>query len=292
MDIPFESEASKSLADTDAQQNRKNKWTRVGLPILQVTDLLALLVTYAVSIGLVSILFFEWEHPHVENWSWFLLCLWVMLLPALHVTIALIIKFIIKIKTGFSHIYGIGFFGLELAMFLFIPSVFLGVWSPVESYTTDIADYGRWDRPSYDDFDMLLLPDHYTVRCADNSTYYYRCRAVFDHTSDIYVEYALDEEAFYQEIARVEKLFEFYEEYETEFSWHEPYQYTTVTTDNYICIFRHYSSYFDPIPFSAAEDDYSYTIFAYNPQTLRVRYLVCASGENGAEQPYYLELDW
>ena len=39
-------------------------------------------------------------------------------------------------------------------------------------------------------------------------------------------------------------------------------------------------------------DNYDYIIFAYNDKTNTVRYIYCDSLENGADQPYYLELEW
>ena len=45
-------------------------------------------------------------------------------------------------------------------------------------------------------------------------------------------------------------------------------------------------------PFVTVDDSYTYEIFAYDPDSLRVRYIYCDSLENGADQPYYLQLDW
>ena len=45
-------------------------------------------------------------------------------------------------------------------------------------------------------------------------------------------------------------------------------------------------------PFKKATDNYDYIIFAYNDKTNIVRYIYCDSLENGADQPYYLELEW
>ena len=46
------------------------------------------------------------------------------------------------------------------------------------------------------------------------------------------------------------------------------------------------------MPFTKATDNYDYIIFAYNDENNTVRYIYCDSLENGADQPYYLELDW
>ena len=45
-------------------------------------------------------------------------------------------------------------------------------------------------------------------------------------------------------------------------------------------------------PFEKATDSYDYIIFSYNDKTNIVRYIYCDSLENGADQPYYLELEW
>lgn len=45
-------------------------------------------------------------------------------------------------------------------------------------------------------------------------------------------------------------------------------------------------------PFNKATNNYDYIIFAHNVEKKTVRYIYCESLENGADQPYYLTLDW
>lgn len=45
-------------------------------------------------------------------------------------------------------------------------------------------------------------------------------------------------------------------------------------------------------PFEEVSDSYTYYIFAYDETSLIVRYIMCDSLENGADQPFYLSLDW
>ena len=45
-------------------------------------------------------------------------------------------------------------------------------------------------------------------------------------------------------------------------------------------------------PFERVTNSYTYLIFAYNEYTNTVRYICCDSLENGADQPYYLQLEW
>ena len=59
----------------------------------------------------------------------------------------------------------------------------------------------------------------------------------------------------------------------------------------YICLIIYYVP-FGGKPFERAVHDYTYYIFAYDEQNLRVRYIYCDSEDDGYDQPYYLSLDW
>ena len=66
------------------------------------------------------------------------------------------------------------------------------------------------------------------------------------------------------------------------------YEFAELKKGDYNCLVLYYGDE----PFSAVTDSYTYIIFAYNDMTKTVRYIYCDSLENGADQPYYLELDW
>ena len=115
-----------------------------------------------------------------------------------------------------------------------------------------------------------------------DSKYYYRYLVGFDYTYDIYAEWPLEKDDFDKEVLRVQNL---YSEYSTDGCIYE-----TIKKGDYVCLFRYYSKY--STPFEAVNDNYSYWIFAYNEENLRVRYIYCDSLENGVDQPYYLSLEW
>ena len=106
----------------------------------------------------------------------------------------------------------------------------------------------------------------------------------------------MEKDEFYEEVARVKELFEKYSETDDYLldenrSIHTIEGYTTIKKGNYTCLF-YGSSYTNDDPFSKATDNYEYDIFAYDEKNLKVRYISCASLENGVDQPYYLELEW
>ncbi len=102
-----------------------------------------------------------------------------------------------------------------------------------------------------------------------------------DYTYDIYAEWPLRQEAFDKEVARVTELFESCAENR---SW----KVATVEKGDYVCLFFYQGT----PPFAPVTDSYTYYVFAYDPDHLWVRYILCDSLENGADQPYYLVLDW
>lgn len=160
------------------------------------------------------------------------------------------------------------------------------------SKTADIRNY-RWldsdclaDR---DPFYQELFPiwPHYFENGENGETvlldakYLYWERGGMDYTYDIYAEWPLRQEAFDKEVARVTELFESRAD---SGSW----KVVTVEKGDYVCLFCYDGS----PPFTSVNNSYTYYIFAYDPEHLRVRYILCDSLENGVDQPYYLDLDW
>ena len=121
-----------------------------------------------------------------------------------------------------------------------------------------------------------------------DALYYYRYITGMDYTYDVYAEWTLNDDAFDDEIARVTELFDSWENHaENSLVNHQLVE--KVFTENYTCLFwRPYGNG----PFTDETDNYEYYIFAYDESRHRVRYLNCASMENGVDQPYYLQLDW
>lgn len=172
----------------------------------------------------------------------------------------------------------------------------LGMTISTHSETSDIRNYRELDADcivNRDAFFQELFPDWSHTSVSElqpdgsyktvylDSRYYYCNRPAMDYTYDIYAQWPLKKEDFAIEVARVKALFESSaKEYTRE--------YEIVTKGNYTCLF----AYTGDAPFETVTDSYTYYIFAYNEANLTVRYILCDSLENGADQPYYLSLDW
>ena len=116
-----------------------------------------------------------------------------------------------------------------------------------------------------------------------DSKYYYRFIQGFDYTYDVYAEWSLEEDEFAAEVQRVRAV---YEKAVAEQTY--GYKFVEMEKGAFSCLIL----YDGHEPFQNEPNSYQYLIFAYNEDTNRVRYIYCDSLENGADQPYYLELDW
>lgn len=162
------------------------------------------------------------------------------------------------------------------------------------SETTNILNYRRFDPDCLANRSSFFLklfptrPPYYVVDgYLDDAHYLYRNLPAWDYTYDIYAEWSLEPEDFREEVARVTKL---YEEQERAIAEETTVPYiTTVEKGDYTCLI--YFPYSSP-PFEEVNWSYTYYIFAYDEETLRVRYILCDSLENGEDQPYYLSLPW
>lgn len=167
------------------------------------------------------------------------------------------------------------------------------------SETTDIRNYRRFDGECFVNRDVFFAEffptwPHYFDHVYNeegeieeiwlDASYYYQYSLGWDPTYDIYAEWPyLTQEEFDKEVNRVRALFESTESY---------YQYIhdpQTQKGPWTCLIL-----YDPSqkPFQEATSDYSYYIFAYDPDALRVRYIHCDSMDGGYDQPYYLQLDW
>lgn len=166
----------------------------------------------------------------------------------------------------------------------------IGVFS--HSETSDIRNYRRFDTdclanraPFFQDLFPLWpryfineeQPDGSWETVYLDAHYLYRDLPALDYTYDIYAEWPLEKADFDKEVSRVQALYE-----------NKTKKYDIVHKGNYTCFFAYDG---DP-PFEEVTDSYTYYIFAFDAQNLTVRYIMCDSLENGADQPYYLSLDW
>ena len=116
-----------------------------------------------------------------------------------------------------------------------------------------------------------------------DSKYYYRYIQGFDYTYDIYAEWPLEEDDFFEEVQRVKEIYE-----KAVLEKIYGYKFVEMEKGAFSCLIL----YDGHEPFQNEPNSYQYLIFAYDEDTNRVRYIYCDSLENGADQPYYLELDW
>lgn len=165
-----------------------------------------------------------------------------------------------------------------------------------KSETTDFVDYRDIDADCSANRDLFfseLFPawPHYFVNEQQpdgsfeavylDAHYYYRYISLLDYTYDIYAQWPLEKEEFEEEVARVKAL---YDTHATEYNR----DFVILEKGSYTCLI----SYFGNPPFEEVTNSYTYYIFAYDETNLIVRYILCDSLENGADQPYYLSLDW
>lgn len=169
------------------------------------------------------------------------------------------------------------------------------------SETTDFGDYRDLDPgciANRSDLFQDLFPKwpHYFVNEQQpdgsfetvylDAHYYYHYVRGWDYTYDIYAEWPLEQEAFSKEVERAKKVFDIYApsaDDRTEFR-----NYLTIQKGSYTCLML----YNGEPPFEEVTTSYTYCIFAYDTQNLRVRYIYCDSLEDGIDQPYYLSLEW
>ena len=177
-------------------------------------------------------------------------------------------------------------------------SYFMSFGIVSKSQTTDFRNYRDFDADCLADRNMVfqeLFPNwpHYfeNVKQADgsykavylDSHYYYHYHQGFDYTCDIYAEWPLDEDEYTKEVKRAIAVFTKNIENKT-----YNYKFAEFIKGDYDCLIL----YSGDEPFSVVTNNYDYIIFAYNDKNKTVRYIYCGSLENGADQPYYLELDW
>ena len=166
------------------------------------------------------------------------------------------------------------------------------------SETTDFRNYRDFDPDCLDTRNKVFneffpMWPHYfeNVKNEDDeweavyldAKYYYRFFYGMDYTYDIYAEWPLEADKFGGEVQRVKGVFEKAIADKT-----YGYKFVEIEKGEYTCLIL----YSGDEPFQKATNNYQYLIFAYSETTNSVRYIYCDSLENGADQPYYLQLDW
>lgn len=250
--------------------------------IFNTIDHVLFFISFFVAVYFIVYFFSEWKYPHFSNIPKGMLCLFLTAMPAI---IIFILWICLKVKVK-EQVYGIGWVSIVIISVSLLPLCIIGLIRPVESMTTDMDNYRVIDEIfiSNDSFYNELFPTRPECNSSDFN-YYYRCKAGFDYTMDIYAEWSLNETEFNEEVDRVKKLYSAYAVLDSD---NVDYKYTEIQKENYLCLLR----YNGETPFNQVEKDYYYSIFAYDKDNLRVRYILCYSNENGADQPYYLQLDW
>ncbi len=189
---------------------------------------------------------------------------------------------------------------LLLCLFTSYISLVVFIGNKPISRTTDFENYrifeSRFPGNSDDLFQDMFpqWPNYFENRKQEDGKwkkvnldahYFYQYLPDWYGSYDVYAEWPLEKEAFDQEVARVKGVFEKHA------SAKKTYNYVTMQKGPYICLIIYYVP-FGGKPFERAVHDYTYYIFAYDEQNLRVRYIYCDSEDDGYDQPYYLSLDW
>lgn len=181
--------------------------------------------------------------------------------------------------------------GIVLSVLIFlsvIPVIFVSANIISRSETHDYHYYCKFDAeiphtdsaitysffPTQTHFDTIVDDERIVL-----GEYCYRNLPAWDYTYDIYAEWPVSTEELESEKERIAALYESAASY-----WNRMQTRYGV----YQCMILYEGSE----PFCPAKISYTYFIFAYNEEALRVRYILCDSLESGYDQPYYLELDW
>lgn len=278
-------------------ENYKRNFAKVLLSALKaVITFVIVWFPIFLSLFMFVLRFARYDYPCFNTDFKVYIILFLALLPS--ITVLIISKFHFPLKKILKAI------ALVLCIFSLPFCLFMPLTTITHSETTHFINYRDFDSdclanrsmffqelfplwPRY--FENVKQPDG-TYESVDlDAHYYYRYLEVMDYTFDIYAEWPLEKEEFDKEVTRVKALFD--EHKPTEDLDSENCPYVEVKKGNYNCLIL-YDTYCNSKPFEEVKDNYRFYIFAYDETNLKVRYIFCASLENGADQPYYLQLDW
>lgn len=273
------------VTDTEMKNEKKYAVRQMGSRVFPGLDILFLIVSTGFQLFLTLFIIFEWKYPCIYQWGWATIAFLIVLFPILSIWPWVIYKKWKKKK----YPKGAGLLSVVLVLFFLLPSLFVGVCTPVCSRTRNIRNYLKVD--SYvdkDDFFEELFPDEIPMKSGKegeggidttNPCYFYQCIGNLDISSDIYAQWTLSKEDFDLEVNRNLELFARY----------PYYNYVQMQRGDYICMIR-YDSVDEFEPFTVREHNYTVYIFAYNEKTNQVRYIY--SNSTGSHKPHYLTLAW
>lgn len=293
LSIPADAETSiRSLSDAlsavadqvpiPAEQPRLNSYELAYRLFCRVVPLLLALAELLGCAAIVWISCMDYHYPKGSTLARVLTL--VLLIPAV---LTLTLPLLHSKRTGLHKLRKVASI---LCVLCLLPSLFFSIGIVNRSETGDIGDYRRFDAdciasrsPMLQDLFPLWAPTK------GSPLYHYRYLPGFDETYDVYAEWSLDTTEFEKEVERANNVMEAHSS--------ESYDLLTIQKGPWTCLFYSYKGY---APYTSRGDDpfgpihssYDYTVFAYDPIRLRVRYLNGYSLEDGAYEPYYLKIDW
>ena len=278
-----------SLDMPEHKETIKTNILKTALSVLKTIIIFAVVwLPIVLSLFIVTISINDYHYPVFEPVA--ILLIIASFLPSIAVLI--VSKSKLKWKKVARRIL-LGFCVLSIPISFFMS---FGIVS--RSETTDFRNYRDFDADCLANRNVVfqeLFPNwpHYfeNVKQGDgsyktvylDSHYYYHYHQGFDYTYDIYAEWPLSKDEYAEEVKRATAVFTKNVENQT-----YNYRFAEIMKGDYHCLIL----YSGDEPFKKATDNYDHIIFAYNDKTNIVRYIYCDSLENGADQPYYLELDW
>lgn len=230
---------------------------------------------------------FEWKYPYCFDYLWCFLKILFRLLPPVILTVVTRNRY--KKQKNIS---GYGFICFLLTILFILPNCIIGIFPALSSRTTNIKNYGKFDsyvnynEEKFKEFFPGSLPDNYDINYS-NLKYFYQCRATFDTTFDVFLEGKLDKNDFNSELNRAKDFFKHQKLLDEKESFVD-YEYLEIKKGAFTCLVQ----FSGAKPFNEVKSNYHYTIFAFDKETLTVRYIISTSYENGVDKPYYLELEW
>lgn len=202
---------------------------------------------------------------------------WRGILLALLPTIVLVILYIVgrfvRVRYGVLLVTAL----LGLLYFLPLGVIFTAFSMDFWSETDDIANYRQVDGQFffwYEEADRL-----FPAQAEADGAYYYYCD--YDNDQVLYAEWMLPPEGLAAEINRAEAILSTSERYQT------------MQYGSYTCLIdrKYVSPDFEPFQLEERRGYHSLTMFAYDPQTGVVRYILSDRTDSN-DMPFYMTLDW
>jgi len=271
-------------ANTDRQNPENRKFEKAKEIVLALPKAILCLIVIIVPILLVVASFRQYLYPDFKIRS--AICLLLTILPA-----------VAGIKVWFSKN---NHYGILITCLCFLPIAFLcSLFAFDSSTTTNITYYlemegrvreseifPRWAKTS-----AYFEDENGELKSMDTGAkYYYHYTYGFDDSYDIYAEWTLPKNEFADEIGRQREIFKARQENSVLNNGNRLV--TVIDHGNYHCLCSYSGNKRNSMPFDEQTDNYSCSIFAYDEEKCRVRYIDSYSLQNGTYEPYYIQLDW